>query len=94
MSTTDNGDRGYDYYKAQSEKLLQASGGATSDDPLVGLIYLLVRDEVTMGKMEYTMRQLMRAKGTMQFTNGWLAQYAKDVAARIREMQKNDPFAS
>lgn len=69
----------------ENAALRQRSGSVTSPDPLVSFLYELMRDRVTPGVVE----QLVRASQTSEqnpthFCNGYLASYAVDVAARLR----------
>lgn len=55
-----------------------------SNSRLVGLLYLLLRDHLTAGHVEEMVTSVSSEQGPpYQFTNGWLAQYAIDLAARI-----------
>lgn len=63
------------------------SGNVDSSDPLVGFLYVLIRDHLTPGKIEEMMEnhvEVSRGK-EINFTNGWIALYARDVAARLKE---------
>lgn len=60
-----------------------ASGSVTSTDPLVTFFYILSRDYMTPGEIEEILEKHVSLK-TVQFTNGWLALYAKDLAMRFR----------
>jgi hypothetical protein len=64
------------------QAVFERSGQVASDDPLVGFLYLLMRDSVPVGMVAKLAREL---KPPMTFTNGWLAEYAKDVAGRLRD---------
>jgi len=63
--------------------LRQRSGTVNSEDPLVSFLYELMRDHVTPGDIEKVL-QHSEDKGETQYTNGWLAEYAKDIANRLR----------
>lgn len=73
-----------------SALMRKRSGEFNSPSLLVGFLYLLMRDHVTPGHIEYMMIQLAKEgwhnapKKDMQFTNGWVAQYAQDVADRLQ----------
>lgn len=71
-----------DNHGDENQRMRKRSGEETSSDPLVTFIYVLMRDHVTPGVVEETM--LHHAAQESLFTNGWLARYAKDVAARLR----------
>ena len=63
----------------------ERSGSVNSDDKLVAFFYLLMRDHLTPGVIEDIMRMLADTAGdTTQFSNGWLAKYADDVARRLK----------
>lgn len=68
-----------------NEELRTASGTFTSDDPLVGFLYDLMRDNVTPGQVQSL---ITRIKGqptkNAVFSNGWLAQYAEYLAEQLR----------
>ena len=72
-----------------SMSMRQRSGEEESGDLLVAFLYLLMRDHITPGTVEYMMIQLekerwqIEPRWKMEFTNGWLAKNAKDVANRI-----------
>ena len=60
------------------------SGAVESDSMLVSFLYVLLRDEVTPGRLEAVLeRSIGEPEKARAFTNGWLAEYAKDVAARL-----------
>lgn len=66
------------------------SGEVNSDDSLVAFLYVLMRDHLTPGLVEEIILNHVAVGGPTpwsperQFTNGWLASYAKDVAERLR----------
>lgn len=59
------------------------SGSVTSDDPLVSFFYVLIRDHVTPGIIEEVIKRARVDGGENEFSNGWLATYAKDIASRL-----------
>lgn len=67
-------------------ELLVRSGRVDSKDPLVCFLYTLMRDHVTPGVVEEIMLNHMPADQTVEYSNGYLARYAEDVAVRIRRM--------
>lgn len=70
--------------KRTNQEVREASGNIDSSDNLVKLLYTLMRDEITPGRMEGVLDRIASdARG--QYTNGWLADYAKNIAAWIRE---------
>lgn len=61
------------------------SGNVRDDRPLVAFLYLLIRDHVVPGAIEEMMGELDAQPdgATVQYTNGWMAEYAQDVAERL-----------
>jgi hypothetical protein len=68
---------------AQMRRLYIHSGEEVSDDSLVSFLYELMRDVIPPGTVERILLNSPRER--TKFTNGYLAQYAKDVAYRLRE---------
>lgn len=68
--------------KAQ-QHLFEASGEVISGDPLVGLLYLLMRDHVPPGVVAELTKEATAATLPTTFTNGWLAQYAEHLARSL-----------
>jgi len=66
------------------KRMRDASGSIESGDKVVGFIYLLGRDYMGIGKIEQIMDSI--SSETVIYTNGWLAQYAKDVANRLNPL--------
>lgn len=66
----------------ENDRLRAESGQIQSDDPLVSFLYELMRDHVVPGEVERLVQS--SPKTDTVFTNGWLALYAKDLAARLR----------
>jgi hypothetical protein len=75
-----------------SALLKERSGFVTSGDQFVDFFYVLMRDHVTPGHIEYIMIQVDKEKQNndlkhvdkTSYTNGWLASYAKDVVERLK----------
>ena len=65
----------------ENNNLRMRSGSVDSTNRLVSFLYELMRDHVPMGIVE----ELVRSSSTEKccYTNGWLARYAEDVAARL-----------
>ena len=64
-----------------NEELKHRSGNVSSDDKLVCFLYLLLRDHLLPGDIEALLKN---ADGdSFEFTNGYLASYSKDLAARL-----------
>lgn len=70
-----------------NRRMRKVSGEVDDSRPLVAFLYELARDEVTTGALEERIDRLVTTRKTMgntyQFTNGWLAQWAQDVADRL-----------
>ena len=72
---------------AAENALYERSGEVTSTDPLVPLLYEIVRDHLPIGVIEEIV-QGIEIGTTYVFSNGWLAEYAKDAASRLRSTTK------
>lgn len=74
--------------------LLERSGHVDSDDPLVSVLYSLLRDHAQPGVLEALVIDIERSKETCgvgtvtRYSNSWLASYAKDLAGRIRTCER------
>ena len=69
-----------------TEPIRQRSGQVSSSDPLVIFLYVLLRDHVTPGHIEELMKTNLNHNGEVcQFSNGWLATYAMDIASRLKK---------
>jgi hypothetical protein len=67
------------------------SGSVDSADPLACVLYMLIRDgNLAPGSLENAVDQALCGK-SFQFSNGWLASYAMDVAARLRRPADASP---
>lgn len=67
---------------AERTRTLRAvSGGVDADSRLVAFLYVLMRDVLSAGKVE-TLVHLVQKNGHA-FTNGWLAQYAMNLAGLL-----------
>lgn len=67
-----------------SEKMYQRSGEVSYTDPLVGFLYTLMRDYVPTGIVEEITLEV--GPEPTHYSNGWLAQYANDLAERLRKL--------
>lgn len=79
--------------KAKSDQMRERSGHVTTQDPLVAFLYLLARNGLPIGTVEDLMGQVEEAQthdGAV-FTNGWLATWAQDAAARLRVAPTLEP---
>jgi hypothetical protein len=67
---------------AEVQRMREKSGTVASSDPLVAFLYVLLRDHLLCGEVEGILLNHVTGEETV-FTNGWLAEYAKDLAARL-----------
>lgn len=70
-----------------NDALRERSGAVDDQDALVGFLYVLMRDHLTPGDVEELVRRNSTLRPSIQFTNGWLAQYAQDLATRLRDTE-------
>ncbi len=65
------------------QELFERSGKVFAATPLVSFLYSLMIDHLTPGQVERLVRE-SADPGTTTYTNGWVAEYAKDVATRLQ----------
>ena len=65
-------------------RLREQSGQVKCTGRLISFLYTLMRDEITPGKLE-ALVQVTESEGDCKnlYTNGWLAKYAENLAARL-----------
>lgn len=73
-----------DLVSAHMAEMRERTGGEDADDPLVSFLYLLMRDHLPIGDVEAIALEISLDRQPTAFTNGHLARYAKDLAARLR----------
>jgi hypothetical protein len=56
----------------------------TKKDPLTSFLYELMRDHMTPGEVEYLVLSAVNEPEDVSYSNGWLAEYAADLAGRLR----------
>lgn len=67
------------------ERLRKKSGEINSKNNLACFLYLLMRDEIVPGKVEELVLKIEDNNGEMvEYTNGWLAKYAINLAKRVK----------
>jgi len=66
----------------QNKRMFEASGEVGTDDKFMIFIYFLCRDYLPPGAVEKVMSDVDNMESA-QLTNGWMAQYARDVADRL-----------
>lgn len=78
--------------KISMEDLRVRSGEVNDRRPLVAFLYELMRDYTTPGVVEKIISQDQCATSAeeFQFSNGWLATYAKDLAERLEQRHNRD----
>ena len=65
-------------------EMRRASGRVNDPRPIVGFLYLLVRDHLPIGTVEQLIRDSALSDGDeSEFTNGWVANYAQHGADRL-----------
>ena len=69
--------------KQRINELRQVSGTTSNDSQLVCFLYLLMRDHLPTGTVEKILKDVNKPKENVQYTNGWLAKYAQDVADEL-----------
>lgn len=67
--------------KSNHENLKIRSGNFSSHNKLTSFLYELMRDHVLPGDIEKIMNSCSQQE--CHYTNGWLAQYAEDIALRL-----------
>lgn len=68
--------------KTENQNLRFRSGQVNSESHLVSFLYDLMRDHLPCGKVEEIVRESLH-EGETRFTNGYLANYAEDLAVRL-----------
>ena len=69
----------------ENDELRDRSGSVDATDPFVCFLYILMRDHLPLGVVEEIYRDHVAGSTTHEYTNGYLAGYAKDLAERMRE---------
>ncbi len=65
-----------------NNKIRESSGKVNCANRLIHFLYLLMRDELSAGKVEQLVRE--STNDSILYTNGWLAQYAGYLSAELR----------
>lgn len=63
------------------------SGNINYKDKLTAFLYVLMRDSITPGRIEEIMINHIDEE-EQQYTNGWLAKYANDIAKRLNNNER------
>lgn len=64
-------------------RLREGSGNVTNNSKLVCFLYMLMRDEVPVGVIERLLLEV--SSNTIMYTNGYLANYAENIAIRLND---------
>lgn len=69
----------------ENERMRNASGNVVDDRKLVVFFYFMLRDGcISPSVLEKHLDQIQLSSGKdHHYTNGWLAQYAQDIAGRL-----------
>lgn len=71
-----------------NEELREKSGKWNTNSKLANFLYLLMRDELSCGTVEKLVRQAEKGENhVIQFTNGYLGQYASLLNKRLKEIK-------
>lgn len=75
-----------DDYKEEKRKALRsASCSVDSNDKLVDVLYTLMRDHIAVGVLEGLVQDAEKSPEEIrQYSNGWLANYAKNLSDRLK----------
>jgi hypothetical protein len=68
----------------KTDSLRKRSGTVTINSKLVSFLYELMRDHLPTGEVEALVRA-SEDEPKCTYTNGWLAQYAEDLAKRLKD---------
>lgn len=74
-------------FDKQNLRIREASGRVNINSKLVAFLYLLGRDGLPLGVIEELFRKNINKDGEFdpdsQYSNGWLARWAEDLAERL-----------
>lgn len=73
----------------RTEQLRSDSGNVEFSDTLTTFFYLLLRDHLPAGKVEMIIHEVITGADTVLFTNGFLAQYADNLATALKNTKVN-----
>lgn len=69
-------------------ELKQKSGNQSSSDPVAVLLYMLAKDYLKPSQLEEILAKLGNVlPGVVVFNNGWLGQYAKELASKLADLK-------
>jgi len=67
----------------KNDLLRERSGHIEINSKLVSFLYQLMRDHLATGSVEQLVRE-SEDESEVTYTNGWLANYAEDLAKRLK----------
>jgi len=67
----------------ENPSLRERSGSVDHNSKLISFLYELLRDGLPSGTVERMVRN--SSEPSIEYTNGWLANYAADLAARLSD---------
>lgn len=70
--------------REKNKGLVERSGKVKLNGRLISFLYELMRDHLPAGKVEEIIRA-SEDQSEVVYTNGWLAQYAEDLAKRLKD---------
>lgn len=70
--------------KIKMSNLRERSGSVNIDSRLVSFLYELMRDHLPTGVVEEIVLA-SENESSVNYTNGWLAKYAEDLALRLKD---------
>lgn len=75
--------------KDPNAEMHRRSGAIHEVDPMIALFYDLLRDHVAPGVLEDLVRDACKsAASTKVYSNGWLAEHAKDIVNRLDDARR------
>lgn len=68
--------------KYTNDEMRKDSGAVNSDDTLVKFLYVILRDHMQSSELKTIMDRV--PDGSAEFTGGYIAEYAKNLASRLK----------
>jgi hypothetical protein len=75
-------DKKQEKHKEDNDAVRKRSGSVNINSKLVSFLYQLMRDHLPAGEVERLVRE--SEDPDVFYTNGWLANYAEDLANRLK----------
>jgi len=73
----------------RQNRLRSDSGNVEFSDTLTTFLYFLLRDHMSAGKLELVVREVTEGPEVVTFANGFLAQYADNLATELKNAKTN-----